>query len=228
MPYPDILTPARANLATLVADFDRHPRDLAIVASHGVRQRRVTYAQLATLSRRFAAELATRQIVKGDRILLWGDNGPEWVAAFFGCLLRGAVPVPVAGPDPGPGRTVLLSLGEQQPAGRLLHGRRVRADRGRGRRDNGRAVQDDQPPEVRYRRHPGPGNRRVQHQRRDQGLPGRGRCHCPAQRGHVALLSLVHPGLIQPIGGPGGPADVRRVTERVGCGQEYLSWHTSW
>ncbi len=90
-----MLPPARTNLASLVSDFDRHPRDLAIVAPRGVRQRRVTYAQLATLTRRFAAELARRSIVKGDRVLLWGENGPEWVAAFFGCLLRGVIPVPV-------------------------------------------------------------------------------------------------------------------------------------
>jgi long-chain acyl-CoA synthetase len=86
---------ARANLATLVSNFDLHPRDIAIVAPRGVRHRRITYSQLATLTRRFAAELARRSIQKGDRVLLWGENGPEWVAAFFGCILRGVVPVPV-------------------------------------------------------------------------------------------------------------------------------------
>jgi long-chain acyl-CoA synthetase len=85
----------RTNLASLVSNFELHPRDIAIVAPRGVRQRRVTYSQLATLARRFAAELARRSISKGDRVLLWGANGPEWVAAFFGCLLRGVVPVPV-------------------------------------------------------------------------------------------------------------------------------------
>ena len=95
MPYSDSLIRRRANLATLLLDFDKHARDVAIVASRGVRQRRVTYAQLATLTRRFAAELAQRSIAKGDRVLIWGDNGPEWVATFFGCVLRGVVPVPV-------------------------------------------------------------------------------------------------------------------------------------
>lgn len=85
----------RANLATLVSDFDRHANNVAVVAPRGVRQRRVTYSQLATLSRRFAAELSRRGILKGERILIWGDNSPEWVAAFFGCILRGVVPVPV-------------------------------------------------------------------------------------------------------------------------------------
>ncbi len=34
-------------------------------------------------------------VAKGDRVLLWGDNRPEWVAAFFGTLLLGAVAVPI-------------------------------------------------------------------------------------------------------------------------------------
>ncbi len=86
---------SRAHLATLVSDFDKHPNDIAIVAPRGVRQQRATYKQLASLTRRFAAELSKRNIVKGDRVMLWGENGVEWVAAFFGCVMRGVVPVPV-------------------------------------------------------------------------------------------------------------------------------------
>jgi len=89
------LVPPRPNLATLVADFEKHSRDLAIIAPRGVRQHRVTYGELAALSRRFASELARRSIVKGDRLIIWGESSPEWVAAFFGCLLHGVVPVPV-------------------------------------------------------------------------------------------------------------------------------------
>jgi long-chain acyl-CoA synthetase len=85
----------RRNLASLVEDFERHGKDLAIVAPRGVRTRKTRYAQLATLARRFAAELEMRGIVKGDRVLLWGENSAEWVAAFFGCVLRGVLPVPV-------------------------------------------------------------------------------------------------------------------------------------
>ena len=85
----------RATLASLVDDFELHAHDIAIVSPHGLRQRRITYGELAALSRRFAAELAKRGIGKGDRVLIWGENCPEWVAAFFGCVLRGVIPVPV-------------------------------------------------------------------------------------------------------------------------------------
>src|SRR3712207_8340047 len=40
-------------------------------------------------------ELEARGVAKGDRVLVWGANSPEWVAAFFGCLARGAVAVPL-------------------------------------------------------------------------------------------------------------------------------------
>jgi long-chain acyl-CoA synthetase len=53
------------------------------------------YTRLASLCRRFAAELDGRGIRKGDRVLLWGENSAEWVAAFFGCVLRGVLPVPL-------------------------------------------------------------------------------------------------------------------------------------
>src|SRR6266550_113149 len=39
--------------------------------------------------------LAGRSVVPGDRVLLWGPNSAQWVACFWGILLRGAVVVPM-------------------------------------------------------------------------------------------------------------------------------------
>lgn len=91
------MPPSRSTLASLVDDFTRQGKQIAIVSLRGVRQRKLSYGQLAVLSRRFAAELETRGITKGDRLLLWGENSPEWVAVFFGCVLRGVLPVPLDG-----------------------------------------------------------------------------------------------------------------------------------
>lgn len=85
----------RLTLASLLDDFALHQDQIAISSPRGVRQRKISYRQLATLSRRVAAELEGRGIIKGDRLLLWGENSPEWVAVFFGCVLRGVLPVPV-------------------------------------------------------------------------------------------------------------------------------------
>jgi long-chain acyl-CoA synthetase len=76
--------------------------EIAYVHRRGFRTLRWTYSQLAELAFRFARELEARSIGKGDRVLLWGDNCAEWVGAFFGCMLRGAVAVPmdrIAAPD---------------------------------------------------------------------------------------------------------------------------------
>jgi long-chain acyl-CoA synthetase len=76
--------------------------DTAFVYRRGYRTLRWTYRQVGELAFRFARELEARDIGKGDRVMLWGDNSAEWVAVFFGCMLRGAVAVPmdkIAAPD---------------------------------------------------------------------------------------------------------------------------------
>lgn len=93
--FPGRARRERANLASLVEDFERNPQQIAVVAPRGLRQRKTSYGELAVLARRFAGELAERGIAKGDRVLLWGENSTEWIASFFGCVLRGVLPVPV-------------------------------------------------------------------------------------------------------------------------------------
>jgi long-chain acyl-CoA synthetase len=69
--------------------------EIAYVYHRGFRTLRWSYRQLGELAFRFARELEARDIGKGDRVLLWGDNCAEWIGAFFGCMLRGAVAVPM-------------------------------------------------------------------------------------------------------------------------------------
>jgi long-chain acyl-CoA synthetase len=85
----------RPHLASLVDDFRRNGRQIAIVRSRGVRRHATTYDDLAMLAGRFSAELSRRGITPGDRVVLWGENSAEWVAGFFGCLLRGVLAVPL-------------------------------------------------------------------------------------------------------------------------------------
>jgi long-chain acyl-CoA synthetase len=85
----------RAHLATLLDDFRRLDREIAVVRYQGIRRRVTTYGEIARLAGRFAALLAQRNIVPGDRVLIWADNSAEWVAAFFGCLMRGVLAVPL-------------------------------------------------------------------------------------------------------------------------------------
>ncbi|MHB1938247.1 MAG: AMP-binding protein [Acidobacteriaceae bacterium] len=85
----------RKNLATLVEDFERHGKQIAIVSYPGNRRVAATYAELAIVAGRFSRLLADRGITPGERVLLWGANSAEWVAAFFGCVLRGVIAVPL-------------------------------------------------------------------------------------------------------------------------------------
>jgi long-chain acyl-CoA synthetase len=85
----------RDHLATLLDDFRRYDRQIAVVRYRGNRRRATSYGEIAHLAGRFAALLAQRGIGEGDRVLLWGENGAEWIAAFHGCILRGALAVPL-------------------------------------------------------------------------------------------------------------------------------------
>jgi long-chain acyl-CoA synthetase len=85
----------RPHLASLVDNLRCNGRQIAIVRYRGVRRHATTYVDLAVLAGRFSAELDRRGIAPGDRVILWGENSAEWVAAFFGCLLRGVLAVPL-------------------------------------------------------------------------------------------------------------------------------------
>ncbi|HEX4067323.1 MAG TPA: AMP-binding protein [Acidobacteriaceae bacterium] len=88
----------RADLTTFVDDFRRHGDAAAIVEYRGNRRLIATWSQLAGYADRFATELMRREIPPGERVVLWGQNGLEWMGAFFGCVLRGVIVVPL---DPG-------------------------------------------------------------------------------------------------------------------------------
>jgi len=85
----------RPNLATLLDDFRRFGRETAIVRYVGNRRRVASYEEIARLAGRFAALLARRNIGLGDRVVLWAENSAEWVAALYGCMLRGVIAVPL-------------------------------------------------------------------------------------------------------------------------------------
>src|SRR5215470_9002078 len=85
----------RSSLLSLFADFQRHARDIAVVQWRGYRREAMTYSDLARLAVACAQQLKENGVRTGDRVILWGPNGAEWMAAFWGCLLRGAAAVPI-------------------------------------------------------------------------------------------------------------------------------------
>src|SRR5439155_1500399 len=85
----------RRTILEYLNNFERFGPEVAYVQRRGYRTERWTYRQVFELSAQLARELEARGINKGDRVLLWGENSAQWVAAFFGCALRGAVAVPM-------------------------------------------------------------------------------------------------------------------------------------
>src|SRR6185503_16229289 len=85
----------RDTLLSFLDDCRVHGEQTAVAHDAGVRVSRWSYARLASSAFQFARELEENGIGGGDRVLFWGENRPEWIACFYGCLLRGVVVVPL-------------------------------------------------------------------------------------------------------------------------------------
>jgi long-chain acyl-CoA synthetase len=66
-----------------------------LVYDDGYRRRGYSYAEVGRAARGFAARLAAAGIRKEDKVIFWGENRPEWIAAFWGCLISGVIVVPI-------------------------------------------------------------------------------------------------------------------------------------
>jgi len=85
----------REILLSLFREFERYRDEVAVVQRRGYRRESWTYKKLAGKAVACALELKERGVRTGERVLLWGPNSAEWMVAFWGCLLRGAVAVPM-------------------------------------------------------------------------------------------------------------------------------------
>jgi long-chain acyl-CoA synthetase len=84
----------RDTLIDFFEDLGRARGDF-LVHDDGFRSRRYTYAEVARAARGFAVRLGESGLVKGDKAVFWCENRPEWIVAFWGCVLAGVVVVPV-------------------------------------------------------------------------------------------------------------------------------------
>jgi long-chain acyl-CoA synthetase len=75
------------DLAAIRANF--------LVYDDGYRRRRYTYAEVGRAARGFAQKLGATGLQKGDTVIFWGENRPEWLACYWGCLIAGVVVVPI-------------------------------------------------------------------------------------------------------------------------------------
>ena len=72
---------------TLIRGAKEYPDRPAITC----RDKTITYGQLKTAADRCALKLAAMGFQKGDRAVIWGVNGIEWMVPFFGIVQAGGV-----------------------------------------------------------------------------------------------------------------------------------------
>ena len=87
-------------MAQSIAEFFRthfraNGQQRAYGQRRGYRMEWFTYGQVWAMALQFSQELERRGIAKGERVILWGENSAQWVAAFFGCALSGVIVVPM-------------------------------------------------------------------------------------------------------------------------------------
>ena len=85
---------ARDTLIDFFADLSQ-ARGEFLVYDDGFRSRGYSYGEVARAARGLAARLHGLGLRKGDNIVFWSENRPEWIVAFWACLLRGIVVVPI-------------------------------------------------------------------------------------------------------------------------------------
>ena len=69
--------------------------DEFLIHDDGFQARHFRYSEIAARARAFAAGLRERGIGRDEKIILYGENRPEWIIALWGCLLAGVIAVPI-------------------------------------------------------------------------------------------------------------------------------------
>ncbi len=110
---------ALSTLADLVPEMERLRNREALRYDNGFRTFHFSYRELLDRIRVFQGYLASRDLGAGSRVILWSENRPEWVFAFWACVLSGVQVVPLDS------RSTVEMIGrvlEQVGAGLLFHG----------------------------------------------------------------------------------------------------------
>src|SRR3989338_706588 len=81
-------------LISLIQEL-RKKEGIAIIKYTGYRHFSYTNNEIYQKACKFASYLTKKGIEKKDCIFIWGQNSPEWVVAFLGCIIKGVIAVPI-------------------------------------------------------------------------------------------------------------------------------------
>ncbi|MGH9460733.1 MAG: AMP-binding protein, partial [Vicinamibacteria bacterium] len=111
-------------LADLIHEIERLDEREALRFYNGFRTWTLSYRSLYRRIAGFVDFLDRRGLGKGDRVLLWGENRPEWVTVFWAAVARGVEIVPV---DFRASPRLVRRIRERVGARWLVHGSQVAA-----------------------------------------------------------------------------------------------------
>ncbi len=86
---------ARDTLLSLIEDLSAHQHTTAYIHRAQYRKHSWTYVQILTYAKKFTVLLDQWGMAKGDRLILWGENSPEWIVCFLGCIFKGIIVIPI-------------------------------------------------------------------------------------------------------------------------------------
>jgi long-chain acyl-CoA synthetase len=69
--------------------------DEFLIHDDGFHARHFRYREIADRARAFAEKLREQGIGRDEKVILYGENRPEWIIALWGCLLEGVIAVPL-------------------------------------------------------------------------------------------------------------------------------------
>ncbi len=84
-------------IESLAAEFDSQ---IAFTYYRRFRSTNITYRELHQLALKCAAYLHKLGVKKEDRVLIYGENCPEWVVSLLSCALTGIILVPIDSKSP--------------------------------------------------------------------------------------------------------------------------------
>jgi long-chain acyl-CoA synthetase len=85
---------ARDTLVDFFQDFAGQPQEF-LIYDDGFRTHHYRYHEVFAKAQAFAARLRDAGIRKDDKVILYGENRPEWIIALWGCLLEAVIAVPI-------------------------------------------------------------------------------------------------------------------------------------
>ncbi|MFH1965729.1 MAG: AMP-binding protein [Acidobacteriota bacterium] len=107
-----------STLLDLLPLMERHGKAEAIRYNNGYRTFVRTYEELLRSIAGCADYFTKSGLTPGNRILLWGENRPEWIIAFWAGITRGLEVVPI---DPNASDSFIQAIREQTDPGLLVY-----------------------------------------------------------------------------------------------------------